>query len=529
MKFFTQRLLSVAFLCLMGLGIQAQTDITITVTAGFFPEEQSWELLDGMGMTVDEDTCGEYAGAPFGAIVASNTYTLNDGETYTLNLFDDYGDNWNGGTVSVERVSDGTILYSDIVVDNGIFGDATFDCIGLDLEVSVDFVPDAVLVGGCTDPCASNFDPAADFDDGSCTFAASNDVCNAATTLPGAGTYSAGNAGSTPTAGSTDITSCTFNDTMDTWYTVAVPLDLSEFWVWTCGSTHDTGLSLWSGCPEDSSSVEIICNDDNSTLEPNPPGTTWTDGFGGTDGSNCGGSTFQSTIYLTGAALDAIEGTTVYIRYAGYNGSVGCTDELGVDWIEGTGCDASIAPQNPIAANLATSVAIGWDAVAGSVGCQVSGSRVSPPGPSGSSNILGLEVTSAFIPYALVADTVDTDWEATIRCACSITPLVVTPPSTVVTFTVPAASPRLADAVEAIQLFPNPADQLMTASFTGTGAEAQIRIVDILGQILDAQVLGTVEGSNNVSFDVSDLPAGAYFLVVEEAGQSTVTEFSVSH
>ena len=64
---------------------------------------------------------------------------------------DSYGDNWNGGSLSI----DGVVYTLDGVNDDGS---------------SASFQVGACPVLGCTDATAANYNAAADTDDGSCTY-----------------------------------------------------------------------------------------------------------------------------------------------------------------------------------------------------------------------------------------------------------------------------------------------------------------------------------------------------------------------
>lgn len=107
---------------------------TLTVTAGFFPSEMTWEIN------------GVSGGAPFTGVICLTDPCFN-----TFNMFDAFGDGWDNGsytfTVGGNVVASGTLA-------SGASGSANI----------------AVGVEGCTDAGASNYDPAATCDDGSCCF-----------------------------------------------------------------------------------------------------------------------------------------------------------------------------------------------------------------------------------------------------------------------------------------------------------------------------------------------------------------------
>ncbi len=109
-----------------------QSLFVIDLFGGFAPEI-AWELLDGSGNVVVEQTCGNFDNS------APIPVCLNDGETYTFNAYDDWGDTWNNDGFYTITGPDGCIFDSG-APDNGLAGDGTDDCIGLDLESSQTFV-----------------------------------------------------------------------------------------------------------------------------------------------------------------------------------------------------------------------------------------------------------------------------------------------------------------------------------------------------------------------------------------------------
>ena len=94
--------------------------------------------------------------------------------------------------------------------------------------------------------------------------------------------------GSTAGLTGTDITSCTFGDTIDGWYTLTPPVT-GLYTIDMCGSSFDTGLSVWAECPP---ATELACNDDSCGLQS------------------------SVTVNLTA-------GETYHIRVSGYNGQSG--------------------------------------------------------------------------------------------------------------------------------------------------------------------------------------------------------------
>lgn len=124
--------------------------VTATENWGF---EIAWSILDADGNLIYE------AGG-----FANNTATLDslclaDG-CYTLQLFDSFGDGWNGAIISV-LTEDETIVLTTL--EDGEFESVSF---GVNAECG----DNPIDVFGCTDQNAINFDPAATVDDGSCEY-----------------------------------------------------------------------------------------------------------------------------------------------------------------------------------------------------------------------------------------------------------------------------------------------------------------------------------------------------------------------
>jgi hypothetical protein len=82
---------------------------------------------------------------------------------------------------------------------------------------------------------------------------------------------------------------------------------------------------------------------------------------------------------------------------------------------------------------LGAGATLSWDAVPGSVACQVTGEEVGT-GMSRNRVVSGLEMTSVFIPQSFLTPDADYTWK--VRCACSIDPLDVSPYSADQTFSV---------------------------------------------------------------------------------------------
>jgi hypothetical protein len=120
----------------------AQVDVDLTITAGNFPEEIGWVLLDELGNTLGSGSIPD--GAPF-----SGTFTFPAGTcSGSIQMTDDFGDGWNGGTY--------TLTYNSIDFAVGTLAGAA----GTDTFT--------LPVCGCTDSGACNFSADAVIDNGTC-------------------------------------------------------------------------------------------------------------------------------------------------------------------------------------------------------------------------------------------------------------------------------------------------------------------------------------------------------------------------
>ena len=164
----------------------------IIYTAGSWSAENSWDLVDASGVVV--------ASGPNASGIVGNTPGFDcagnclSGDQVTLNLYDSFGDGWNGGLLTVDgtdyTVATGAAASFVLCIDLTVCTDIIYTAGSWSAENSWD-ITDAngtVLVSGpnasgqigacavlgCTDPTANNYDPAANTDDGSCIFCTDN-------------------------------------------------------------------------------------------------------------------------------------------------------------------------------------------------------------------------------------------------------------------------------------------------------------------------------------------------------------------
>jgi hypothetical protein len=190
-------------------------------------------------------------------------------------------------------------------------------------------------------------------------------------------------------------------------------------------------------------------------------------------------------------------------------------------------CSVANPPQNPRHDLLTDRVRLEWDPVANTVACQVSGTRLVPPGPSPVRTVPGVEARTSNVPFTLAGG--GTTWSWRVRCACQTTPEVIgTAFSVRDTFIIPAA--RMADMAELnIELFPNPAVENLNAILDATNSgQAVWSVVDMLGRTISSGEFHVEAGRNTLPLSVNGMENGMYFLRTVLNGQEQVSQFTVT-
>lgn len=169
---FVAILFAAAFVAKAQIDTTACTQVSYTVTPGFYPNEMSYSVVN----------------TSTGLVVATGTGSTLNGVwclpvgCYGVNMFDSFGDGWNGGALNIfvmgESSYSGTITTGN--TGTFMFGVGVTNCGTAAIQGCMDsaatnYNPIATvnvgcLYEGCTDPTATNFNANANVDDGSCTY-----------------------------------------------------------------------------------------------------------------------------------------------------------------------------------------------------------------------------------------------------------------------------------------------------------------------------------------------------------------------
>ena len=121
--------------------------VNLNVGGGTFESEMSWELYGPLQVVgVDAPLYSGIAPVTVDLCLASDC-------AYQFHMIDSFGDGWNGGAYTITDLATG-----EVAATNGL---------GAGLSNQVDVIALGVSYG-CTDSTATNWDPSADCDDGSC-------------------------------------------------------------------------------------------------------------------------------------------------------------------------------------------------------------------------------------------------------------------------------------------------------------------------------------------------------------------------
>ena len=188
------------------------------------------------------------------------------------------------------------------------------------------------------------------------------------------------------------------------------------------------------------------------------------------------------------------------------------SSSLTVDVTCSSTCSTATAPTGQSHTTLSNRVQLNWTPNPGAVGCQVNGKRV-PSGPQPSVNVLSAPYNSTNVPFAVAG--AGTTWTWRVRCACSITPLDLSPYTAYGdTFSIPVAREMeevpAVDQLKTLSLFPNPATNQLTVE-GGLGL-SNLEIIDAVGRLRQVMQVQEWTGGRQ-TIQLENLEPGFYLLV----------------
>jgi len=296
------------------------TVATLTILTDCWGEEVSWNIENSSNVIIYSQAANTLADQS----TFNWEFCLPLG-CYDFNIFDSFGDGLDG-TASGCPI-DGSYSISDdlgnvlVQMGNSNYGSSTTH--NFCVPVAGEPVP------GCTDPIACNYNPAANVNNGSCTypgcnnplacnynalagcsngscvFAPMNDLCSGAIPLVVNGTsLSTNNIG---TCAEGPNPSCGGTAMQDVWFSFLYTggnITIST----SLGTNSDTRIALWSAC----GGTQIACDDD---LGP---------GLASLINVGCPALTSGNTYYIQAGGFNSIEGT--FGLQVSKTNVLGCTD-----------------------------------------------------------------------------------------------------------------------------------------------------------------------------------------------------------
>ena len=131
-----------------------EAQVLVSLQTDIWGNEVSFSISDANGVLVSGEGLGDY-------MVFDSYFCLGDSTgCLTLEMFDSFGDGWNGASIDINIPSLGLALGT-FTLETGVYQAISF---GIDCETEV------LEVEGCTDHLAFNFNPYATVDDGSCSY-----------------------------------------------------------------------------------------------------------------------------------------------------------------------------------------------------------------------------------------------------------------------------------------------------------------------------------------------------------------------
>ena len=132
----------------------ADNYVNIQIITANYGSEVAWELVDDAGGIVASGGCQSFPGNCYSSNTTYDNWLCIPTACYTLNLYDMFGDGWAGGTYAIYDANGTTYAYGTLSTGSS----STISNIGIPF----------CSVLGCTDASATNYNPLANTDDGSC-------------------------------------------------------------------------------------------------------------------------------------------------------------------------------------------------------------------------------------------------------------------------------------------------------------------------------------------------------------------------
>jgi hypothetical protein len=186
------------------------------------------------------------------------------------------------------------------------------------------------------------------------------------------------------------------------------------------------------------------------------------------------------------------------------------------------GGEVPCAQPYPVVQNLTTTTQINgvllqWDPIPGSIGCQIQGGLASASGLA-SFTTLQPNASSFFAPQSQLQDGQQYRWR--VRCGC--TQSIIGAWSQFDFFGWNVAAKNYADLSDSMTLFPNPANNEMTVKLnSGQSGVYVATFHDLQGRLVKEERI-TIDGTQMLRYDISDLDAGVYLFQVSDG----ITTFS---
>jgi hypothetical protein len=170
-------------------------------------------------------------------------------------------------------------------------------------------------------------------------------------------------------------------------------------------------------------------------------------------------------------------------------------------------CTTGSAPSGLSAEVLPTGVRLSWDPIPGSVACQVQGRPTGAAGFAALPPLSGPEPDEALVPGSALLPGTTYEWR--VRCACSLSPLALSPFSALSSFVVPALRTDLGGA--GLSLYPNPAGENLHISWQQAEAgPVRLLVFDASGRTVSERALLSPQGLQTLSLDTRNWPPGIY-------------------